>query len=367
MNTRISTEHSFLAPSQVRSLSNFDSAEYEGLRRIGIDIDKNVMRKMIQSLAMDSLEPLITTASMAVPIQFLQNWLPGFVHVITAARNIDKLVGISTSGSWEDEEIVQGILELTGTALPYGDYANNTFADWNPNYERRTVVRFEEGIQVGLLEEARSARARIDSAGSKRNSAGLSLEIQRNKVGFYGFNSGDNRTYGFLNDPGLPAYVNVPNGASGSPLWANKTFLEIVKDIKSTIATLRNNSKDQIDPENVDITMGVATAAVDYLSTPSDFGISVRQWMKDAYPRIRVVSAPELNAANGGANVFYMYADTVQDGSDDDKRTFLQVVPMKFKTLGVQQLVKAWLEGFSNATAGVMCKRPYAVVRRSGI
>jgi hypothetical protein len=143
--------------------------------------------------------------------------------------------------------------------------------------------------------------------------------------------------------------------------------LEIQKDIRSAIASLRNQSSDTIDPETVDITLAVATASVDFLSTTSDFGISVRQWLKEAYPRVRVVSAPQFNAANGGANVFYLFADRVMDDSTDDGRTFLQVVPAKFMVLGVSQLTKAYEEDYSNATAGVMCKRPYAVVRRSGI
>jgi hypothetical protein len=65
--------------------------------------------------------------------------------------------------------------------------------------------------------------------------------------------------------------------------------------------------------------------------------------------------------------VFYLFADRVMDDSTDDGRTFLQVVPAKFMVLGVSQLTKAYEEDYSNATAGVMCKRPYAVVRRSGI
>ena len=113
--------------------------------------------------------------------------------------------------------------------------------------------------------------------------------------------------------------------------------------------------------------MAVATDAVDWLTTTSDFGISVRDRMRKAYPRMRVVSAPQLNLANGGANVFYLHADKIADMSTDGGQVFIQPVPAKFQVLGVQQLAKAYEEDFSNATAGVMCKRPFAVVRYSGI
>jgi len=349
----------------VRPLADFNPAEFESLSRLGIGMDANTVNKMMHG--MDAIQPTVTTGSIGTPIQFLQNWLPGFVFVITAARKIDEIVGISTMGSWEDEEIVQGVLERTGTSVPYGDYTNVPLSSWNTNFQYRTVVRFEEGMKVGNLEAARASRMQVNDSGMKRESAALALEIIRNSVGFVGFNAGANNTYGLLNDPGLPAYVTVANGASGSPLWSTKTFLEIAKDIRGAIVALRNQSQDTIDPESVNLTMAVATNSVDWLSTTSDFGISVRDWMRQAYPRIRVVSAPQLNSANGGANVFYLFADSVADMSTDDGRTFIQVVPAKFQVMGVQQLTKGYEEDYSNATAGVMCKRPYAVVRRSGI
>ena len=80
-----------------------------------------------------------------------------------------------------------------------------------------------------------------------------------------------------------------------------------------------------------------------------------------------VKSAPELDGANGGQNVFYMYAETVKDSGTDDGRVWLQAVTSEMKVIGIQQLAKGFEEDLSNATAGVMLKRPYAVVRYTGI
>lgn len=359
---KISQRGYYIAPRGIQAIQTFDAKLYRDLSRIGITVDDRIVRKM-----MDAIQPTVTTGSMATPIQFLQEWLPGLVRIITGARKIDDLIGRTTMGSWEDEEIVQQVIENTGFTVPYEDLSNVPLASWNPDYERRTNIRFEEGMRVGVLEEARASRVNIDSASEKRISAALALEIVRNLTGFYGYNSGANRTYGFLNDPGLPNYVTVPVGASSSTLWSTKTFLEIVKDIKAAMSSLRNQSQDNIDPEKVDITLAIATAAVDFLSTPSDFGISVREWLREAYPRVRVTSAPELNAANASANVFYLYAERFQDNSTDGGQVFLQNVPTQFMVLGVQQMAKGYEEDYSNATAGVMVKRPWAVVRRSGI
>lgn len=375
MSQSRSVERAYIPARNFKALEAFDSREFRALPKIGINISEHSVKEMMYGYkkaldnlyAMDAIQPTITTASVSTPVQFLQNWLPGFVSILTAARKIDDIIGIMITGSWEDEQIVQGILERTGAGQMYGDYTNVPLSSWNVNFNYRTVVRFEEGLKVGVLESARSARMLVDDAGMKREAAALNLEINRNAVGFYGFNSGDNNTYGFLNDPGLLSYTEVAAGASTFTTWSTKTFLEISKDIRTAIVTLRTQSQDTIDPEKVDLTLAISTDAVDYLSTTSDFGISVRDWLREAYPRIRVVSAPQLNNAYTSDNVFYLFADKVEDMSTDGGRTWIQPVPTKFQVLGVQQLAKAYEEDYSNATAGSLCKRPFAVTRWFGI
>lgn len=364
-----SIEHSYIGPRDVRAvqMTAEDCADYAALSDIGINLPKSQVAQMA-SFAMDSQQGGVTGASIPTPVQFLQNWLPGFVRVITAARKIDELVGISTVGSWEDEEVVQGILEPIGNAVPYGDYTNVPLASWNANWVRRSVVRFEHGLKVGMLEEARASRIRVSTAAEKRSSSALALEIQRNLIGFYGFNSGSNLTYGFLNDPALPAYVAVANGASTSPLWSSKSFIEICADLRTAAAALQTQSQDTINPEDTECTLALPTAVYQYLSVVAVYGnVSVRQWIRETYPKWRVISAPQLNAANGGANVFYLYAERVDDGASDDSRTWVQVVPAKFQALGVEKQAKAYVEDYTNASAGVLLKRPFAVYRGTGI
>lgn len=363
---------------KVKSLGDWPvgtMADVAALDSMGITLTPAIVNAMFQAYkagspmlgAMDTnLVTPLSTPSITTPIQFLQAWLPGFVQVVTQARQIDELIGISTIGRWEDEEVVQGFSERTGAALPYQDNTNVPLSSWNTNFERRSVVRFEQGFIIGRLEEARAAAMNYNSAENKRMQNTLALEIIRNYIGFFGYNTGLGRTYGFLNDPSLPAYVNLPNGAGGSSTWASKTTLEIIQDILTSLQTLRTQSGNLVDPKKGNITLAVAMNAVDYLSTVTTLGYSVQQWLTQNYPNVRVVSAPELNAANGGANVFYLYAEQYGEYSSDDGRVFTQIVPAKFITIGAQQLTKGYEEDFGNATAGVMCKRPFLVVRRSG-
>jgi hypothetical protein len=366
-----SQERSYIAPRDVRPMvmTAEDVNDFAALGGVGIGFSEAVVNKMagFAGFGMDDQQGLITTASITTPVQFLQAWLPGFVKTITAARKIDTLVGVTTIGSWEDEEVVQGVLEPIGVAVPYGDLTQVPLSSWNTNFERRTIVRFEKGLQVSVLEEARAARIRINSAAEKRNSAAQSLEVQRNVIGFFGYNSGNNRTYGFLNDPSLPSYYTIANGVSGSPLWSSKTFTEITADIRQAVVKLQTQSQDTINPGTTPTTLVVSTNTYGYLSTVAVYGNqSVMGWIRETYPQMRVESAPQLNAANGGANVFYLYAESVDDGASDNSRVFEQIVPAKFMALGVEKKAKSYLEDYSMSTAGLLCKRPYAVVRGSG-
>jgi hypothetical protein len=344
-----------------------DAKDFGALASLGIHLSPLNVQRMAAGIGMDDTQGLQTTVSIPAAVQFLQTWLPGFVRTMTAARKIDDLIGLQVVGAWEDEEIVQGVMEPTASSVLYSDGGAVPLAGWNVNYERRTVLRFEQGMQVGVLEEARAARMKANTAAEKRAAAGLSLDINRNRVGFYGYNGGANRTYGFLNDPSLPAYSNAPNGAAGTPTWATKTYLEIIADIRSMAQAIRTNTGDQFDPEKDAWTLALATAVVEYMGVTSVYGKSVREWLKETYPACTVKSAPELNAANGGANVAYAYPERMEDGASDDSRVWAQLVPSKFQTIGVAKDAKGYVEDYSNALAGVMCKRPYAVRRLSGI
>jgi len=380
-----SISHSRLAPHQVKPLVLTpkdlpDMGAVRALERIGIGVEPGYLRGALNRLnsAMDTWTPqpfganvaapaAITTSSIVTPIQFLQNWLPGFIKALTAARKIDEFVGIETIGNWRDEWVVQGLIEPMGAIDVYKDSTNVPLNDWNPNWQERTIVRFESGILVGRLEQARSAAAMINSDAEKRAAAILRLEIWRNLVGFYGFNSGSNNTYGFLNDPGLLAYTTVADGAAGYT-WAVKTYLEIIQDLITAFNTLRTQSQDNIDPFSVNTTLGIPMNVAEQLSKLNELGSqSVKEWLNKTYPKCRIVTAPQLDAANGGSNVFYLWADTVEDGGTDDKRAMAQIVPTKFMALGVEQRVKSYIEDFTNATAGVFVKRPYAITRWSGI
>lgn len=346
-----------------------------GLERVGISgLTPRMVARMQSMVAnadgfgMDSLQASVTPGTIGTPLQFLQSWLPGFVNILTQALKIDEFIGMDTVGRWQDEEIVQTILENSGLAILYSDLGNVPYANWNPQFERRTIVRAELGMRVGKLEEMRAAEIKVNDAESKRQSATLALDVFRNDVGFNGFNGGLGRTYGFLNDPNLPAANPFPATGTGSTTtWSTKSFANITADIRLMVSGLRTASGDNIDPKTTPMTLGLPTSVIDFLSVTTDYGESVQDWINKAYPKIRCVSAPQLANAISSSNAAVLWADVVTDDrSTDNKRTWAQLVQAKFMMLGVSQQTKGTEEDYSNATAGALLKRPYAVVRYYG-
>ena len=384
MQAQISKEYSFVGPRQLDkfqqvAMDNSSVTSSETLRKMGIRFDSRNLKEMMNELgspvAMDTAIPnlYVTTPSVTNPIQFLQNIVPGVIRQVVPARKIDVLTGIQMVGDWEDEQIVFRRSELTGSPVAYTDLSPIPLASWNMNFETRSMGRFELGMSVDRLEELRAAKMLFNSAAEKREAVILGLEMLRNRVGFYGYNNGAGRIYGFLNDPGLPSYITVAAGAeSGNPTqWAYKTFQEITADIRTAVAQLRTQLAGNFpgfSERTTEMTLALGTNVYDRLTVTTDFGMSPLDWINKNYPGIRVVDAQELNGANGGSNVFYLYLDRIpNDISTDSGRVFDQMVSTKFMTIGVERHAKHYSEDYANGLAGVVCKRPLAIVRYSGI
>ena len=347
--------------NQVKALAmdSFEGGTAEFLEGLGIACDADDAIAAV----MDAM-PTITEGSVITPWQFLQHWMPKAVTVVTQATKIDDLVGRTIAGEWHDESIVQEIIEYTGHTRPYGDMNNTPLASFNRVYEDRTVIRFEEGLMTGKLEELRTeaAGSRVSSYDTKRAALAASFKLDQNAVGFFGYNLGRNKTYGILNDPNLPNFGQVMQGAASSTKWETKTYHEIMRDINSAVAEMRTQTGTNFDPDRDSFVLGVASNCVDFLATENDHGKSVKQWFKETFPKARLVAVPEFAGAVGGENCFYIILDKLNGNKCVD-----QYVPAEFRLLGVEQKAKGLFEVYTNATAGVMVLQPIGVVRKFGI
>lgn len=348
-----------LSPEQLKGYLINERTTFKTLEKLGISFSDVFNKK---DIGLDEAPNMISTASNLTPIQFLRYVIPEIVTYLTTKRNIDDLVGYTKAGDFEDEEVVQQTIELLGSARPYGDKANPTRASFNNGFVKRSIVRMEASLEVGILEALRASKVRLNSYDIKKKAVAILLEIVRNEIGFYGYIDGDNLTYGILNDVNLLPYRNVATGASGSSLWKTKTMEEICADIVTAFSKLREQTGDNFDPQTTKGALIISSAVVDFLSTQNSFGMTVRQWLKENYPNISIKSSAFMNEVNGGSNVFYVVPDELEG-----VKVIEQFGQDKMRLMGVWNKGKSEEEFYANATAGCMVRIPAGVVRYSGI
>lgn len=335
------------------------------LRELGFSTNKNAVMDAAQ-VAMQ------TTASITNPVQFLQTFLPGIVRIFQAPLLLEETIGFTQAGYWEDAEIIQRIMEWVGYAREYGDYQAKPNVSWNMNFAKQSVVRFEVGVEVHKLQEMRAARGMVSDVDEKQGAAALILQQILNNVGYYGYNSGNNLTYGYLNNPNLPAYVPVAStGTGSSPLWSTKTWLQQQADLITMFNGLMTQTKGRCNPtgaNGVETTLNVPVSMWNYFQTSNPLGnLTLQTWLEQSYPNCRLIASPQLDGANGGLNAMYLFADKVVDTGTDDGSTFRQVIPAKFMALGTQQLTGGYKMAYSCASAGTFVNRPIAVYRASSM
>ena len=375
----MSTNLKFKYPSQGLAMDAADikalALRPESVDKLGISVSESFTRsfnKNAISVALDAgITQPVTTPSNGTPVQFLQEFLPGVVNVMTVVRKADMVAPVVTAGEWHLEEVVLKTMEHTASPQLYSDHGGVPLVSFNETYERRQVVRFELGVQHAQLADLRAAATGTSPQNEKRVALAEGFEILRNDIAFNGFNVGTGKTYGYLNDPSLPAYVTVATGAGGDTTWASKDAVEIINDLSTAIAALEVQAGGNIDPTMNTISLEIPLAFNSYLTrSDSSFtnGKTPMEWLKENYPMINVVTVPQLTGTNAGENVFYLKAVSVDNSGTDGGEAMIQVVPAKMRAMGsVQNEKGGTTEGYTAAYAGVFTKRPYAIVRYTDI
>lgn len=289
----------------------------------------------------------------------LETWLSGTLRMLTAVRNIDEIVGISTVGRWEDEAIRLRMIESAGDPLMYGDDTPVPFADIRTTAESRGIVRFELGFQVGRLEDVRLGASGYQAANEKRRAVQESLDTARNRIGFNGFNSSLTNVYGLLNDPSLPAYA-------GSQPWLTATYAQLVTEFTAMVNQIEQQSGGHLQ-DSTNLVLAIPTGYREIFNKENSLGRTFRQWLNDNYPNTRVVTTPELVDVNGTVDGAYLFIENAGqfDDSDVEASSMIQAVPVREYVIGSENQIKGYVEDLGMATAGVFVLRPWAFARRN--
>ena len=311
-----------------------------------------------------------TTPSITNPVQFLQTLLPGVVRILQAPLKLDETIGFTQAGYWEDAEIIQRYVEWTGFVREYGDYQAKPDTSWNLNFTKQSVVRFEIGVETQKLQSERAARVMVSDIDEKTGAAMLIIQQILNNVGYNGYNSGNNLTYGFLNNPNLPAYNTVAAGVGGVT-WALKTWLEKQTDIITWANGLMVQTQGRANvmgATGLASTLTIPVSLMQHFTTTTSFGTqSLLGWFKEQFPNARIVVSPNMDTASAGSNGVYWFVDALPDSGTDDGSTFRQVIPARMLALNTVQTIGGYKTAYSCASAGTFALRPFAIYRANGM
>ena len=252
-----------------------------------------------QHIAADAA--LITAPNSGVPVELLAYLDPTVVDIMTAPRRARELAPEVKKGDWTTAYAKWMLSEPVGATQPYSDFAQGVTSDVNNEWAIREQYRFQTTIKYGDLETAVSSVARVNLASAKQKAAANVLDIDYNRFALLGV--ANREIYGLLNDPNLPdAITPAATGTGSSPLWKNKTTVQVYNDILALYNQLSTQSSGLIDYDSP-LVLALSPQQSTYLGSATDFNVSVTDMLRKNFRNLEIKTLPELADVNSGQTV----------------------------------------------------------------
>ena len=322
----------------------------------------------INGMAMDAAYDGFGVASNGVPYQFLVEYTKKPIDQLLNKRAYNQIGSEYQMGNFATQSVELATQSLVGSVSSYGDYSSDPISDINLNWVRRDAYRFETVIQYGDLEVDALSQAKIDAVGGKRYSAAQAIAVALNKLFFFGNSASSGaaitQCYGLLNDPALNPAVAVTGGT-----WSSRTdATTIIKDINGMFASLETQLSNNITQiSNLLLVMPGQVGA--YLGTVTSLGIPVMQMLKNIYPNIEVVYAPEYNLSATGGTPFTVASNYVQMIAMDviSEKSVVDIFAYKYRSHGTVRQLSSYQEKVSASSFGAGILLPAAISTIYGV
>ena len=241
------------------------------------------------SFAMDAQPALFTTNNAGIPAWMANYINPGVIDVLFAPMKATEIASERKIGDWTTVTSQFPVAESTGNVSSYDDYSNDGSVGANVNWVARQSFHYQTGVRWGEKEVAMAQQGNINQVERIEKAALLTMAKFQNKSYFYGVAGIPN--YGILNDPALIAAVS-PINVGGVTAWATKTPEGIANDVTKLFAQLVTQTQGLIDADTpMKLCMSPAIQAA--FANTNSYGLSARAKVKEMYPRITFVTAPE--------------------------------------------------------------------------
>lgn len=316
-------------------------------------------------MAMDASFPLVTNANSGIPAMLSTYIDPKLIEILVAPMKAQEASGTEElkKGDWTTSTAMFPVIESTGEVTSYGDYSNSGSAGANFQFPQRQSYQYQTITQWGERELAMAGLAKVDWAARLNIASALTLNKYQNRTYLFGVSGLQN--YGMLNDPSLPADV-VPNTkTAGGTAWilpsgqVNATSLEVQQDIMKMFFTLQSRANGLVDPSTpMQLIMSPQSAVA--MGISNNFGISVREYLKETYPNLTLVTVPEY--ATAGGQKVQLVATNVE-GQDTWNCAFTE----KMRAHPIILELSAFKQKKSAGTWGAIIFRPFLVQGMLGV
>ena len=309
-----------------------------------------------QALALDTQPGLATSVNAAVLLASVSIIDPEVVRVIfTPMRAAEIMGGEAQKGSWIDQVAYFPMVESTGQVASYGDYSNNGEVDANEQWNYRQPYTWQAFKKYGEQQLERWGAAGLNYAAELDTSMALTFNKFSNKTYFNGVTGLVN--YGLLNDPSLPNTIspitkaNTTDGAR----WTYATTLEKFNDVKKLYTQLVSQLGGNVEMTDA-MTLVLSTTRQPELVTTNDFGITLEDMLKKAFPNMTIKAAPEYTTGSG--ELLMLMKNDV-----DGKRVAYPAYTEKMRAHALVTQASSWSQKNSGGTWGTITRFPIAIAR----
>ena len=317
-------------------------------------------------MGLDASTSVFNPASNGVPFQFLTEYAKKPIKQILNKRAYMEIGQEYQMGNFATQQVMIPVQGLVSEVQPYGDYSTSGTSDVNNTWPLRQLYLGQTVIQYGDLEVAATAEAKIDTISSKRYSAAQAIAIAQNKLFFVGNVTSTgafaSATYGILNNPGNLPSKPAPNGNWG--VSSANEAINIINDINYAFSVLETQTSNNITADSK-LILALAGQAIAYMNTPTQLGIMVKAMIAEAYPNMRIVSAPEyLTLTSGTDNLggFQLIAeDLIDEGAVADLFSY------KLRSHGTVRQVSSYIEKMSFGSGGCAVLATLAICTITGL
>lgn len=310
--------------------------------------------------ALDAQPGLVTSPNAGVLLSAVSIIDPEVIRVLfTPMRAAEIMGGEAQKGSWVDQVAYFPVAESTGQVATYNDYSNNGNVDANANWNYRQPYTWQAFKRYGEQTLERWGAAGLNYSSELDVALALTFAKFSNKTYFYGVSGLVN--YGLLNDPSLPNTISPKTKANTSDgvRWTYATALEIFNDVQKLYRQLVSQMGGNVEMTDA-MTLVLSTLAQPYLITTNDFGITVEDMLKKAFPNLTIKAAPEYTTGSG--ELVQLILPTV-----DGAKTALPAYTEKQRAHALVTEHSAWSQKNSAGSWGSIIRRPIAIAGMLGV